>query len=925
MDKVQSYIVERKLMKLKGFIIVALLMLFGPVYSVSAVSSCVIDGIYPSENIGVFETGQEVSFSISYSVDEDVYISYSVSDIWDLQKDHGEILFQKSGNSVTINLGQFKAGWYRVRFYDTEGLQNHYCAFSVVEPLSSRRKVKNHFAADQAGQYMNWSREKREDYAKALRLAGIDMVRERMSDYDNSDYDAQIEAQVDALHNNDINIMEMLARNQYIDYGENLFDIYSKAKKNAEYYSKRVGIWESVNEADASGMTAPDEAASYFKARAIGIIDSGAKAAKTFGGLCNWNTSFTEIFMQNDVMSYADNFNLHSHRTGQTEGYNAFPSNPIKNARELSTVYGGGKPIWVSEAGISCAVDSNELLLDEYMPIQAKYVITSAVESIARGGTDKHFWFLARHYIENGREFGIFSKNDMPYAAYSSLATLTYYLGKGRILGELKEKPQSCVGYMFSDGENDVAVIWNTEDKTDYVQFNTDEDVQVINLVGDNTPIRYSEVNRKINIPITYYPVIVKFNGSTTGNYFPKEFPEYDEINVVTLSDSKKVVLKQNWKTKDIVNAQYRIEHGQSYLIALNVYNFSDTNMTGTITANTTEMLNITSKPTVKYSVPAGEKATITFTVAADNNYSAGGIAHLSFSGTANGEELSPSVSECYVLPDIDNIEFIYFNGCNNESEWQPNSSGHMTNFGQPTNNEGMKFVFNFNENVTDRWAYPRFSINAGTLGDSDGIVFKTAAYSSECDVSSMDMKVIVWTADGNSYIASGGNCADGIGIYSLKWDDFKKFSGTTKELNTADISTISIGFNAEYSPVEVSYSYTLKEFGYFKGNSPVSEEPTIIINGIHNGAKRIAHDTVMLSAQIPGDLKKIGVYLDYASCPYTNNGDGTIEIKLSDIAEGAHSLIVAGFDEFNHAVRTSVNFYAADKKNIYVKGTFFE
>lgn len=908
-------------MKFKLFMIVAMLLAACSGYT-AAFGECEFSGIEPAESLGVFEAGEEVSFTIFYQSDQDTSIQYTISDVWNKVKKSGELLLERTADSKTVCLGKFATGWYRVRFYEFDKEKEDYCAFSVSEPMSLRKNVKNRFAIDQAGQYMDWNKEKREAYAKVLSMAGIDTVRERMSDYDDADYDANIEEQTEALFNHGIRVMQMLARNQSIHYGENLFTTYNKAKKNAEYYGERVKIWESVNEADSDESVTPGEAASYYKARAIGIIDSGAETVKTFGGLCNWNTSFSEVFMQNGVMAYADNFNLHSHRYAQSSEYNRFPSDPVLNARELSTVYGGGKPVWVSEAGISCEIDENETITDECMPIQAKYVVTSAVESIARGGTDKHFWFLARHYIENGREFGIFSGNDMPYAAYSAISALTYYLGEGKLLGELKEKPQSCIGYMFSDGENDTAILWNTEDKTDYVQFNTESDVQIINLVGDSSPIRYSEVNKKINIPVTTYPVMIKFQGTTQGNYFTKRFPEYDEINVKELTDAQRVVLKQNWKTKKTENAQYRIERGQNYTIALNVYNFSDTKMTGSITAEVSGNMKNVSKQTVKYSAAAGGKATLVFTVAANEDYSAGGKAYLSFGGVANGEEITPSVSECYVVPDTDNMEKTIFEGCSNENQWRKNSTAEMQKFGQATDAAGMKFIFDFKAEVLDRWAYPRLAVTKGALKDSDGIGFEIEVDSAKYALSDMNMKVFVWTQSGASYLAYAGDCQNGK--YALTWDCFVQFSGEQEELNRADITMISVGFNAKYSSDSASYGYTLKNFGYFKGTAPEAENAEMILHGIENNSKLTAHGNKTVTAQIPDGLRDISVYLDYRAYGYTDNGDGTIAISLEDLSEGAHYLTVTGFDRFHYAVRKSISFYAADIKNTYVKGTFF-
>ena len=884
----------------------------------------VINKITPREAAGIFEKGQNVSFDISYKASGGESVTYTVSDIHGREFAKGSVNLDGTSGTAELKLQKYNPGWYRVRFYELGSEEDIYCAFSVVEPYSSRYTGKNPFAADQAGQYTDWTAEERAGYARALRLAGIDIVRERMSDYTDEEYDPYIAEQADALRAEGISVMEMLAKNSFIDYDEDLFSTYNKAKKNAEIYFGSVGAWESVNEADADGRIAPDEAASYYKARAIGIVDAGSGAVKTFGGLCNWNTSFSEVFMQNDVMSYADVYNLHSHRTAEQTEYNYFPSDPVFEGRELSTVYGGGKPVWVSESGMSCPVDENDIILDDYMELQAKYVITSTVESIARGGTDKHFWFLFRHYIENGREFGIFSKNHMPYAAYSSLAALTYYLGEGTFLGELRECPDNCVGYMFSDGENDVAVVWNKEDKTDYVQFNTTRDAEVTDLVGDNVPVRYSEVNEKINIPVTDSPVIVKFNGRTENNYFSKSFPQYETLNVSSMPDNKRIVLKQTWLTKKVVNSKYVMEQGKNYVIALNVYNFSDKTSRGEIRMSLSDNLKAVSPETASYTVSGGGKTVVTFIVAADSSYSTGGTGYISFDGTSNGMEISPSVSECDIPANDGAMSVSYFDGYNNKNSWSPNSVGSMT-VTEPAS-DTVKFKFDFAANVSDRWAHPKLRVDGGVLADAAGIAFKTLASEAECDISSMNIKVFAWTSDGSAYIIHAGPCVSGTEAYRLTWDKFTKFSGSGGEtINPADITEISVGFNAGYTPGSASYSYAVKELGYFSGESYKPEEPEIEITGISNRTKYIANTNKTVYAKMPEGLDNYAVYLDYAPAEFSEEEYRTLTIPLESIKEGAHILTVTGFDKFNRAVRKSITFYAADVSNIFVEGTFFE
>lgn len=888
----------------------------------AASAAAEIEKITPSQPSGVYEPVDEVGFTLEYQTDIDTKMQYVVTDIRGREQLSGTVEFQTGTASRTLELGRFPTGWYRVRFYHN-GRENtdEYCAFSVTPPMSVKTTAENPFAADQAGQYMNWNDGQRAGYARALRLAGIDLVRERMSDTESVSYDPDIAAQANALAAEGIGVLEMLARNELIDYNENLFDVYRKSLDNAREYAGRVTGWESVNEAELSGAV-PDEVASYYKARALGVLDSGSGAVKTFGGLCIWDTCFSEVFLQNDVLSYADNYNLHSHRSGTTELYNLFPGDQVFRARMLSTAYGGGRQVWVTEAGMNSGVDSRSLILDEYMIPQANYVITSAVESIARGGTDKHFWFLARHYIENGKEFGIFSYNDMPYPAYSALAVMTYYLGAGEFLGEVSLLPEGVRGYMFSDGINDTAVLWNTQNETRYVQLNTVSGAAVIDLTGNRTDISADRTNGKINIPVSGSPVIVKLQGKTENNYYPKHFPAYETTAVSSVNDAKRIVLKQKWQTKNTVNAKYEIQPGQEYVIELEVYNFSKKEMTGKISAKVSDRLIAEPSEPVSYRVGANGKTVLRFTVKSNGCVQTGGDAYLSFTGNAGGEELSPSVALCSVKADQSAFEVTPFDGYLSKDSWLANSPAKMTVLQEKN---GIGFVFSFTPDISDWWAYPQLKIAEGTLADADGISFTRTCDTEAYPMDGVSTRVFLWTEEGDSYLANVGVCTDGEYSCQLAWSSFSKFGSTLSDLDPDKITRISVGFNAPLSQEPKSYYYKISDFGWFSGSDAEMLHPQITLKGINDRTVYRTGSLPAVSADIPEGLQDVKVYLNFEEYHEWNEKDGTLSVSLAELKEGAYHLMITGFDDFHYAVRAEVSFYLDSGTNGLGKGTFFD
>src|SRR5581483_11110499 len=85
---------------------------------------------------------------------------------------------------------------------------------------------------------------------------------------------------------------------------------------------------------------------------------------------------------------------------------------------------------------------------------QAEFIPKSYVESLAHG-TDKHFFFVFPHYIENGVEFGTLTADLKPYPGYAALATLTDALGAAIYLGEIRFRQPGLHLHVFNNGEGE--------------------------------------------------------------------------------------------------------------------------------------------------------------------------------------------------------------------------------------------------------------------------------------------------------------------------------------------------------------------------------------------------------------------------------------------------------------------------------------
>lgn len=874
-----------------------------------AADAAVISKVTSAKTAGIYEKTENVGFNmVLEDVAEDTVYSCQLTGV-DNKRLYSEYFTVPQGTTeYYLDLGTFDPGWYKLTVYNTVGggtAWNKFTAFTVTEPFESRTAAATPFAVDLAGNSVLTAQEKKA-YAEALRLMGAEMARERAY-WSNTENDYKVIADtVESLEAEGVDTLEVWA-NSTIPWTGDLTKVYTMQKNYANRFLNEVDAWEIWNEPDIDDVT-PDLFAAFYKAAALGVHDADSALLKVFGGLCASSSYYRELLMENELLDYSDVFNVHTHRSGGTGTYYSLASEILENGRILSTLY-GGKPLWVTESGIRLPVNSSGNLYSSYLNTQANYVVTSTVEAFDSAGVDKFFYFLARHYIEKEREFGMFSSDGMPYPSTAAYAALTYHLGEANYKGELRYLPDGVKGYMFNNGKEDVAVMWTKSGKS-YVQLRANQSVTVVDLVGKVSYRRYDSYHNLVNIPVTTSPIIVKMGcESDPYNYFKKDFPKC-EVSQEDEAPLKRVILQPVWPDLKTQNSAYILKSGESYDINVKIYNFSDTAQSGVLMASA-DNLNIASamKP---FSVNAGSYKTVTFTVSLADGLEGGEFGKLKLSSA------NPNVSEsvCKYMADIservvDETDKVYFNNFWESSKWAKNTSG--TSYNTASNASGQSITFSHTFNGGDRWSYPKYYIEEGSLADAAGLVFDRTITNL---TGAGDTKILMWASNG-TYIANLSDFAVGTESFVVPWSMFDVYQEGEKEIDPSKINCIAVGMNASS---DTPADYTISNFGYFVTDNVQAESTAVKISGIeHNKVYKIGSN---LTAKSPVGDGEVSVYLNYEPYYDYEIADGEVTVNMSGLEEGAYSLIISEKDEFNHKAWDEKSFYMGIR--VKDRGTFY-
>lgn len=582
---------------------------------------------------------------------------------------YGEVVYTHTEKPVfgaytlKIDLGKHPTGYFTVSA--VTGTQTLFTKSYVVLPPVEDRDLESDspFASDFASYHILADREDVvANYAAAAKLCGVSVLRERLdwiyTEWNEGGCDF---SRADRFYNkiNDMgleilpffsNAPRWATENGKVFMDEQLA-VYRFSKRVAERYANISQALEVWNEMDYFTYVPADMYASFYKAAALGVVDSGTSLPKIIGGLCepvNSNPYLT-ILYKSDVFDYSDAFNWHYHIYDRAERSVTEFVDGTKAGQfaTFANTYLSSLPSWCTEAGIKLYTPAGCAdMTFAQQKIQANYMVTSACQSLA-AGTDKHFWFILGNMPEDGGWFGSYGADDRPFASVVTEAVMTQTLGKGIYKGELKGLPSGAEGHVINNGEDDVIVLWATSDRD--VTLSVPGNVLKTTVVGNREVL--CSTNGKITVKAGSEPMFITVDGTVDASSYTAT--SNDEIKTISAKSDftvgERVILTQLWydltDSASYLSARnngYRVS-AKGNTITLQLVNFNDFEVTGTVSGSADGYTVTGSGETI--TIPAMSEKEVTFTITPNGRK---GATYLTFEGTFNGSETSKSVSRIY-------------------------------------------------------------------------------------------------------------------------------------------------------------------------------------------------------------------------------------------------------------------------------------
>lgn len=564
----------------------------------------------------------------------------------------------------TADLGKHPTGYFKMKAAVGERLlaQKDYVVLPAVEDRDL--ELDSPFASDFASYHILADRpEIVGNYAAVAKLTGVSVLRERLdwiyTEWTQGGYDfSRSDSFYGSITEMGLDILPFIsnAPRWVTDTGNKIFmhalsDVYTYSKKVAEKYadiSKALEIW---NETDYFTYVPADMYASFYKAAALGVVDSGTSLPKMIGGLCEPidKNPYLNILYQNEAFDYSDAFNWHYHIYEKTERpvTEFIDGTKAGQFTNYANTYLKTLPSWCTEAGIKLyPTPSGSDLSYAQQKIQANYMVTSACQSLA-AGTDKHFWFILGNMPEDTGWFGSFGSKDQPFASVVTEAVMTQTLGKGIYKGELNSLPSGVEGHVINNGTDDVLVLWSSYG-TD-VALSSSGNVLKTSVVGDREILK--PTNGKITVSVSPEPVFITVDGCADASiYTATENEPAKAISAKTdFSVGERVVMTQIWYDLTDTDA-YLAARDNGYIVSaegntitLKLVNFNDFEVSGTVSGSADGYTVTGSGETI--TIPAMSETEVTFTIAPNGGT---GSTYLTFEGVFNGSETSKSVSRIY-------------------------------------------------------------------------------------------------------------------------------------------------------------------------------------------------------------------------------------------------------------------------------------
>ncbi len=880
--------------------------------------------VIPGKPVNVFEKSDNVSYQVkmSYPEQEDKKLRFRVVDYWGSETAENAFVIGKNKASYNLQLGQLPLGWYKLFVYDENNQLAYEGSFSVVEDASKRQTFYDSpFAMDMAANgevaKKDW-----DAYIRACKLTGVGWVRERW--YYMDGYSELNESQKSLFQKyKDAGLKILMCThgmNQQI--ADNLFDTYQTTKGRANAAGDTIEAWELSNEPDLAfwGGTA-DEFAAFYKAGALGFEDSGENITKMYGAfseetliLSGGCGDFAENMMMNDAMRYSDVYTYHSYAKNMNMNVSNKPRvHDLSLQRQALSYDKNQKPMWLTEGGMGQmrAWTKDGGLYDE----QIRGMARASVQTMARSaseGVQKHFWFMMHGDYNVNQFFSSFTNDGKPYAVYNAISNMTAQLGEGKYLGKISNAPDYIEGYVFETEGKNAVVLWS--DRPYEYLLKTSGAVRAVDFMGNKISISKNADGAYV-IPLGIEPVYILTDDFGAENYYA-ETPRVVSEEKKELTAADRIVIRQKFTGERKVKTKtfgYCIEPEKEYEFVIQIYNFNDQQMTGTIRAEIGEDYNL-SKDSFEVDIPPMDFVEFPVTVSLKEDAFAEKQSYFSFIGTFDGQETSPSVSRLYCdkKPEIVENEAILENSDKAEA-WDTSNimaGGEAT----ATQVDEKTVEFNVRWNGGDHWFYPWLKTDCSVLKDKTG--FSYWVYADETLAKSgSTMYIMVWLEDGRQYFLDARvNFEEGWNQVKKSFDSFILMSSPfgaldDRPFDPTQIATFSIGTNATLDELK----YQLRDIGYYTEESGASGASVLTISGIENNGSYQQNAVPTASVQLPENFNAESVRVLIGNQEYehfTVSGQN-LAIDLNSLPRGKYQLFVACelSGAISHVRRDSVDF----------------
>ncbi|MBO5060534.1 MAG: hypothetical protein J6C82_06455 [Clostridia bacterium] len=892
-------------------------------------------GIYsltPYEDLGVFERKDKVEFSIDLvsECENNMSLPFEVKDFWRQTVLKGNLSVLKGADKVYLGLGKLDVGYYTLDVKCGDSIKTR--SFAVTYNEEEYYDGESPFAMDFASETV-LKNPKRDTpkYIRAAKLAGIGWLRERWSfgsfntaqDKYNTDVDVA-KTKYGMISDAGINLTVGFHDSPAYSierghYPADFMNVYWSYYYAAKTYGDTIDMWECWNEQDTAFASEPaDEYSAFMKSMAIAIADADVGSTTCIGGFAGGahETTFMDLCMQNGLLDYSEAYNCHVY--GAKTSQDIIPHTEFEeHDSHLNLVYTYGDtydtPLWVTEGGMARTIPTGGTGMTwQGQKEAAQGVVMGMTQSVARG-TGKHFWFILPPYAETVNDFGAFSVSHEPYAHYVAYANYIYQLRKGDYKGQMTGLPDGAEGYIFNNGDHDVAVVWSDNANTFIPK--SDSALKVFDIMGkEKMALAGEEIN------ISNYPVFVHFEGEASTECYLPISRNIREIKPQTFTEAQKVVMCQRFYGTNYNTPRtdgYEITGGGAdNVFNLEVYNYNDKEITATITGTPETDGFVIEEATKTITVAPKTKGILKFNIKTTDSVKYDVTEYLRFDGVIDGEEMSPSVSRIIARTPFEVEPDAIFENSVGVKNWTlGNASKDTVVTGVDTDDGGIKLRIVMGSG--DKWAYPLFKVNdASVLKGTSGICFDVER---DAEFTAFGMNVFLDLSDGRRYFLGNDKMMDVVtGQYVIPWTKFIMFSSPfgvkvdPRPFDATLIEKIEIGGNVRGTATGVP-EFTVKNIGYYTSEFELSTAAgaKMEIIGVTDGAVYKEGEVPTAYATWNEDLKykSIGVKLGSENYENFTVEGNNMTIDLSGLKRGKYRMMVYAASDMDYVYKDTLWF----------------